>query len=96
MSATKKENKLDFSHAISEDENSLVFYKIPQIGKNNGDDAQLGLITLEGGLAKSIYNSVSTVFSPYVAKVRNSFRFKLRNLLISIPYNLLDYLQIIY
>lgn len=83
-------DKLIFAHTISEDENCLVFYKIPQIGRSsshiivNGTATQatataatssvndvmpLGILTLEGGLAKSIYNSVSRVFSPHVAKV---------------------------
>lgn len=71
-------DKLIFSHNISEDENCLVFYKIPQLGgtgrhpnvdSDNENAVQLGILTLEGGLAKSIYNSISRVFSPYVAKV---------------------------
>lgn len=75
-------DKLIFSHSIIEDENSLVFYKIPQIGnsttavarQSSTDDDNvttfpLGILTLEGGLAKSIYNSISRVYSPYVAKV---------------------------
>lgn len=75
-------DKLIFSHSIIEHENSLVFYKIPQISNNttsvtrqsSTDDDNvttfpLGILTLEGGLAKSIYNSISRVYSPYVAKV---------------------------
>lgn len=88
LSATKKDSSLKFSHAISEDENSLVFYKIPQVGKNcgaNDGDVQLGLVTLEGGLAKSIYNSISTVFSPYVAKVRSSL-IELLNLILTVHF----------
>ena len=88
LAAINHGDKLIFSHNISEDENCLVFYKIPQIGSDvarqqssitntasdddNNDDAgtfPLGIVTLEGGLAKSIYNSISRVYSPYVAKV---------------------------
>lgn len=97
LAAINHGDKVIFAHAISEDENCLVFYKIPQIGRSgssgggvgrhtiNGttrtattvaaspssvnDVMPLGILTLEGGLAKSIYNSVSRVFSPHVAKV---------------------------
>lgn len=94
LAAINHDDKLIFAHAIVEDENCLVFYKIPQIGRGssakqhhhaiNGvastmpatappsfvnDVMPLGILTLEGGLAKSIYNSVSRVFSPHVAKV---------------------------
>lgn len=92
LAAINHGDKLIFAHTISEDENCLVFYKIPQIGRGNShshsisgtatmatpaaappssvnDVMPLGILTLEGGLAKSIYNSVSRVFSPHVAKV---------------------------
>lgn len=79
LAAINHGDKLIFSHNITEDENCLVFYKIPQIGsavaqQSNADDDNatifpLGMLTLEGGLAKSIYNSISRVYSPYVAKV---------------------------
>lgn len=85
LTAINHGDKLIFSHTIAEDENCLVFYKIPQIGSANiarqstadTDDnttttnnvVPLGILTLEGGLAKSIYNSISRVYSPYVAKV---------------------------
>lgn len=88
LAAINHGDKLIFAHTISEDENGLVFYKIPQIGRGNShslngtataaappppssvnDVMPLGILTLEGGLAKSIYNSVSRVFSPHVAKV---------------------------
>lgn len=77
LTAINQDDKLIFSHNISEDKNCLVFYKIPQIGStarqpnidNNDNALPLGILTLEGGLAKSIYNSISQVFSPHVAKV---------------------------
>lgn len=34
-------------------------------GGGRGDEPLLGILTLEGGLVKSIYNSVSRVFSPH-------------------------------
>lgn len=76
----KQEDKIKFHHRIPNDEVCLLFYKIPQVGKTasgNGsggvatssamamDSQPLGILTLEGGLVKSIYNSVSRVFSPH-------------------------------
>lgn len=57
------------------EEECLLFYKIPQINKSSTAasklspeaSTQLGLLTLEGGFIKSIYNSVSRVFSPQAA-----------------------------
>lgn len=73
LSALSQQNAIIFSHNVPAEENCLVFYKIPQIGINqNAADAPLGILTLEGGLTKSIYNSVSRVFSPHVTKVRGS------------------------
>lgn len=79
LAAINHGDKLIFTHNITEDENCLVFYKIPQIGNgiarqssmddDNASILPLGILTLEGGLAKSIYNSISRVYSPYVAKV---------------------------
>lgn len=89
LAAINHGDKLIFSHNISDDENCIVFYKIPQIGSdvtrqqqssiantatddddnNDAGTFPLGIVTLEGGLAKSIYNSISRVYSPYVAKV---------------------------
>lgn len=78
LTAINHGDKLTFNHFISDDENCLVFYKIPKIGTgiaqqssidNNGTAPLLGILTLEGGLAKSIYNSISRVFSPHVVKV---------------------------
>lgn len=78
LAAINNGDKLIFNHFISDDENCLVFYKIPKIGSgiaqsssidNNETVPLLGILTLEGGLAKSIYNSISRVFSPHVIKV---------------------------
>lgn len=79
MAAINHDDQLIFSHSIADDENCLVFYKIPQIGNeiarqssadhDKANVLRLGILTLEGGLAKSIYNSISRVYSPFVAKV---------------------------
>lgn len=70
LSAQNQSGKLLFAHSVPADENCVIFYKIPQIGSNQPTtDAPLGILTLEGGLTKSIYNSVARVFSPHVAKV---------------------------
>uniref|UniRef100_A0A1I8MV06 Dynein heavy chain, cytoplasmic n=1 Tax=Musca domestica TaxID=7370 RepID=A0A1I8MV06_MUSDO len=77
----KAEDTIKFQHRIPNDEVSLLFYKIPQVGSTakqtssttaGMDNHQpLGILTLEGGLVKSIYNSVSRVFSPH-ANVRKT------------------------
>lgn len=80
LAAINHGDKLIFNHSISIDENCIVFYKIPQIGAGNrqlygnGDatdnNLPLGMLTLEGGLAKSIYNSIAQVYSPCVTQVK--------------------------
>lgn len=72
LSALNHGNKIAFLHNVPTDENCVIFYKIPQIGGNQQTaDAPLGMLTLEGGLTKSIYNSVTRIFSPHVTKVKN-------------------------
>lgn len=70
----KSDGKIKFQHRIPNDEVCLLFYKVPQVGQGNtggsvvggeGGEPLLGILTLEGGLVKSIYNSVSRVFSPH-------------------------------
>uniref|UniRef100_A0A1I8Q9V5 Dynein heavy chain, cytoplasmic n=1 Tax=Stomoxys calcitrans TaxID=35570 RepID=A0A1I8Q9V5_STOCA len=66
------EDTIKFHHGIPNDEVSLLFYKIPQVNARTGSGGgALGILTLEGGLVKSIYNSVSRVFSPH-ANVRKT------------------------
>lgn len=72
----KSDGSIKFHHRIPGDEVCLLFYKIPQVSGKSGAanisaassgeayDQPLGILTLEGGLVKSIYNSVSRVFSP--------------------------------
>ncbi|XP_058067024.1 cytoplasmic dynein 2 heavy chain 1 [Anopheles bellator] len=52
-----------------EDVYGLLFYKIPNLDfAGHTGPAKIGLLTLEGGLAKSIYNSLQRVFSPYILR----------------------------
>uniref|UniRef100_A0A182NV76 Cytoplasmic dynein 2 heavy chain 1 n=1 Tax=Anopheles dirus TaxID=7168 RepID=A0A182NV76_9DIPT len=52
-----------------ENQYGLLFYKIPNLDfSGHTGAARIGLLTLEGGLAKSIYNSLQRVFSPYILK----------------------------
>uniref|UniRef100_A0A182JQU2 Cytoplasmic dynein 2 heavy chain 1 n=1 Tax=Anopheles christyi TaxID=43041 RepID=A0A182JQU2_9DIPT len=52
-----------------ENQYGLLFYKIPNLDFSGHTGAsKIGLLTLEGGLAKSIYNSLQRVFSPYILK----------------------------
>ncbi|XP_028896482.2 cytoplasmic dynein 2 heavy chain 1 [Zeugodacus cucurbitae] len=90
-------NKLDgsikFHHRIPGDEVCLLFYKIPQVSGKSGTanisaassgaayDQPLGILTLEGGLVKSIYNSVSRVFSPQAEARKTEYSSELNGLL---------------
>lgn len=77
---TTNDQMLYFQHKVPADANCLLFYKIPQFDmtsnstkKNNvsGDMVpSVGILTLEGGLVKSIYNTVMRVYSPNVTKVQ--------------------------
>ncbi|XP_002132927.3 cytoplasmic dynein 2 heavy chain 1 [Drosophila pseudoobscura] len=85
----KSDGKIKFHHRIPNDEVCLLFYKVPQVGGGQGagphvapaaSEPLLGILTLEGGLVKSIYNSVSRVYSPAVAR-RNEYGTELSGLL---------------
>lgn len=69
LAATKQDSKIQFHHRIPNDQHCLLFYKIPHVGNGQPSVNSLGLLTLEGGMVKSIYNSVARVFSPHVSKV---------------------------
>lgn len=82
LAATTAGQTIRFQHKIPTDENCLLFYKIPKFGNTSvqttttqrtaaisSREMPLGILTLEGGLVKSIYNSVSRVFSPHLTKV---------------------------
>ncbi|EDW77285.2 uncharacterized protein Dwil_GK18215 [Drosophila willistoni] len=79
----KSDGKIKFQHRIPNDEVCLLFYKVPQVGIEANADAEplLGILTLEGGLVKSIYNSVSRVFSPQAAARRHEYTPELSGLL---------------
>ncbi|CAD7084661.1 unnamed protein product [Hermetia illucens] len=68
LAATKQDSKIQFHHRIPNDQHCLLFYKIPHVGNGQPSVNSLGLLTLEGGMVKSIYNSVARVFSPHVSK----------------------------
>lgn len=64
LSAVHIDGKIIFQHSIPQSEdNCLLFYKIPK--PNKGDGPSLGILTLEGGMVKSMYNSMARVFSPH-------------------------------
>ncbi|XP_015052343.2 cytoplasmic dynein 2 heavy chain 1 [Drosophila yakuba] len=72
---SRSEGKIRFHHRIPNEELCLLFYKVPQMGhihKEGGSEPLLGILTLEGGMVKSIYNSVSRVFSPSANSARRS------------------------
>ncbi|KAH8263165.1 hypothetical protein KR044_005503 [Drosophila immigrans] len=87
----KSDGKIKFQHRIPNDEVCLLFYKVPQVGSGGGGQSGtagtgggeplLGILTLEGGLVKSIYNSVSRVFSPNATARRNEYSAELSGLL---------------
>ncbi|KFB35182.1 AGAP010790-PA-like protein [Anopheles sinensis] len=64
-----------------EDQYGLLFYKIPNLDfSGHTGPAKIGLLTLEGGLAKSIYNTLQRVFSPYILK-KSEYPAEIRSLL---------------
>jgi dynein heavy chain 2 len=78
LAARIQDNVIVYSNDVPVDEDvCLLFYKIPKMerGRQPDGDPQIGLMTLEGGLAKSIYNSLQRVFSPYILKVSELFFF---------------------
>lgn len=74
LAATDTDQTVCFQHRLPTEETCLLFYKIPQLRTpptNVPGDVPVGILTLEGGLVKSIYNSVLRVYSPHVTKVRH-------------------------
>lgn len=74
LAATATDQTVCFQHRLPTEETCLLFYKIPQLRApptNVPGDVPVGILTLEGGLVKSIYNSVLRVYSPHVTKVRH-------------------------
>lgn len=70
-----------FVPTVPADCDCLLFYKIPQIGTGDEGGAaesangaavngvQLGMLTLDGGLVKSMYSSVTRVYAPHATQV---------------------------
>ncbi|XP_059611101.1 cytoplasmic dynein 2 heavy chain 1 [Phlebotomus argentipes] len=89
LAATAHEKKIIFHHRIPQDcDNCLLYYKIPKLSKSVQEDsgsASIGLLSLEGGMVKSMYNSVARIFSPNVSQ---------RSIYTPEVANILDTLQI--
>uniref|UniRef100_A0A1B0CJW6 Cytoplasmic dynein 2 heavy chain 1 n=1 Tax=Lutzomyia longipalpis TaxID=7200 RepID=A0A1B0CJW6_LUTLO len=69
LAATVSDKRVVFHHKIPQDcDNCLLYYKIPKLSKVDGQESSIGLISLEGGMVKSIYNSVARIFSPNVSQ----------------------------
>ncbi|XP_058827016.1 cytoplasmic dynein 2 heavy chain 1-like [Topomyia yanbarensis] len=70
LAAVSLDGEILFQNAVPvEEQYCLLFYKIPNLDYNSlNTSPKIGMLTLEGGLAKSIYNSLQRVFSPYILK----------------------------
>lgn len=55
----------------NEYQNVLLFYKIKpkENSQQDGHRSELGMLTLEGGIVKSIYNSLTSIFIPNAINV---------------------------
>lgn len=62
---------IQFQNKIpNEYQNVLLFYKNVEVNGNAaGQRSGLGMLTLEGGIVKSIYNSISSIFVPSALNV---------------------------
>lgn len=64
---------IQFQNKIpNEYQNVLLFYKNHKFDSNGntaGQRPDLGMLTLEGGIVKSIYNSISSIFVPNAMNV---------------------------
>lgn len=69
LNDTKK--LIQFQNKIpNEYQNVLLFYKNTEVnGTTPGQRSGLGMLTLEGGIVKSIYNSISSIFIPSALNV---------------------------
>lgn len=70
---------IQFQNKIpNEYQNVLLFYKTSQkqdVNANSfGQKSDLGMLTLEGGIVKSIYNSLSSIFVPSAINVSRFLR----------------------
>ncbi|XP_035794419.1 cytoplasmic dynein 2 heavy chain 1-like [Anopheles albimanus] len=89
LAAVSVEGEVLLQNAVPvEDQYGLLFYKIPNLDfSGHTGPAKIGLLTLEGGLAKSIYNSLQRVFSPYILK-KSEYPAEIRTLLQSLHSSL--------
>lgn len=72
-SLNETRNKILFQNKIPDEyESILLFYKNTELNGNTASQKLpvLGMLTLEGGIVKSIYNSISSIFVPNSIKVR--------------------------
>jgi len=73
LSDTRKSIQFQ-SKILNESNNVLLFYKTQKADLNANSSSQrsnvdLGMVTLEGGIVKSIYNSISSIFVPSALNV---------------------------
>ncbi|XP_058460067.1 cytoplasmic dynein 2 heavy chain 1 [Malaya genurostris] len=70
LAAVSLDGEILFQNTVPvEEQYCLLFYKIPNMDYHNVNTTpKIGILTLDGGLAKSIYNSLQRVFSPYILK----------------------------
>jgi O-glycosyl hydrolase len=71
---------IQFQNKIPNDyQNVLLFYKNQKSTSQveSSQQSDLGMITLEGGLVKSIYNSLSSIFVPNAVNVSINVAFEL-------------------
>ncbi|XP_062711545.1 cytoplasmic dynein 2 heavy chain 1 [Aedes albopictus] len=90
LAAVSIDGEVLFQNAVPVDEHySLLFYKIPNLDYHSSQNAQpkIGMLTLEGGLAKSIYNSLQRVFSPYILK-KSEYSTEVKTILQNLHSNL--------
>ncbi|XP_055594856.1 cytoplasmic dynein 2 heavy chain 1 [Uranotaenia lowii] len=90
LAAVFVDGEILFQNAVPvEEQYSLLFYKIPTLVNYLSQNPQpkIGMLTLEGGLAKSIYNSLQRVFSPYILK-KSEYTTEVKTILQSLHSNL--------
>ncbi|XP_021709178.1 cytoplasmic dynein 2 heavy chain 1 [Aedes aegypti] len=89
LAAVSIDGEVLFQNAVPVDEHySLLFYKIPNLDYHSqSTQPKIGMLTLEGGLAKSIYNSLQRVFSPYILK-KSEYSTEVKTILQNLHSNL--------
>lgn len=89
LAAVSLDGEVLFQNAVPvEEQYCLLFYKIPNLDYHSPATApKIGMLTLEGGLAKSIYNSLQRVFSPYILK-KSEYSSEVKTILQNLHSNL--------